>query len=275
MLPVSRPALQTNDVFNACCDGIRNVGRRTRLTANASLVAQAANDYAAAGLAGSIHALKGDAYSLVASATPQDFVWLYDHRLVGHHKGRVSYQLIRDGNRNGRCALCNVSRAASLDHHLPKTEHPVFALTPDNLVPACQACNHTKLANQIPTLNPYFDDLGGGPWLKAEVIRATPPAFDFRVEPQSDWSPSLLARARSHFELFDLRGTYAFEAVRHASGIRGRLSRILVLLGEEGVRGHLRDEAESWAAAEPNSWQAALYVAMAESAWFCAGGFDG
>lgn len=44
--------------------------------------------------------------------------------------------------------------------------------------------------------------------------------------------------------------------------------------GMQAVRAHLTGAAESWAHAEPNSWQAALFEAMSESTWYCAGGFE-
>lgn len=273
MLRAKRPTLQASGVFESCCKGIRDTKRKERLQANQDGVDTATRDYESAGNAGKIHDIHAGSYPLQAEATTEDFIWLYDARLVKGAATRVSYLLIRDGNRAGRCALCNVSRAASLDHHLPKAKHPILSCVPDNLLPACLACNHKKLSKDVPTLNPYFDDLGQGRWLRAEVIETSPAVFSFRIKAQRSWSPELADRAIKHFELLELNETYAFEAARLSAGIRRRLTDLLDAKGTQAVRAHLTGEAESWTHAEPNSWQAALYEAMSESTWYCGGGF--
>lgn len=273
MLAVTKPNLAAREVFETCCEGIREQHRKQRLTPNAPKVEAAAADYAAAGLAGAIHSLQADHYQPLGTATTDDFVWLYDTRLVGSPRGRIYYDLLRDANRNGRCALCNVRPVSTLDHHLPKRKHPVFSVIPDNLIPACSECNKTKLEKQIPTLNVYFDDLGQDPWLRVKIIPSNPWVPEFSIEVQSAWTPDLAARALAHFELFDLQRFYAFQANRQVAGIRHLLQRLLTTQGAVGVQKHLADTAESWRLSEPNSWETALYTAMAESDWFCAGGF--
>ena len=274
MLTAARAGFAARDVFDDCSAGIKDSDRKSRLEANASKVETGANDYAAAGGTGTIHAISASTYTpLAKSATTADFVWLYDQRLVQSKPGRVYYELLRDANRAGRCALCNVRPSSTLDHHLPKTDHPIFAVTPDNLVPACRECNATKLASLTPTLNPYFDDLGTGPWLTVTIVPLSPPVFEFRIDAQACWGADLTARAKAHFELFGLAEMYAFQANRQLAGIRHRLAELLADHGPGAVATHLQGEADTWAAGEPNSWEAALYAALAQSTWFCNGGF--
>lgn len=275
MLPVLRSTIEASDLFNACCAGIRSAARKDRLVPNAQKVAMASTDYAAAGAAGTIHSLAASTYQPYGEATQDDFVWLYERRLVAHATCRVHYELLRNQNRGGRCALCNVRIAASLDHHLPKTVHPIFAVSPDNLLPACGECNKKKLSSMTPTLNPYFDDLGRGRWLQARVVPLSPAVINFFLLPSATWTPELTSRAQAHFELFQLAEVYAHEASRQLSGIRHRLAGLLESQGADGVRDHLLAEAESWTQAEPNSWESALYDALAHSDWFYSGGFSG
>jgi hypothetical protein len=261
------------EVFETCCGGIQDAARKGRLLSNAAKVNLAADDYRVAGAAGTIQHLDAATYEPLGSATVNDFVWLYDSRLVGGTSGRVYYELLRDGNRNGRCALCNVRRAWTLDHHLPKVDHPVFAVTPDNLLPACRDCNSIKLQNPTPILNAYFDDLGPGPWLKVEVIPTNPWIPKFWLQVQTQWPPELAKRAQDHFDLFGLEEFYAYQANRQVAGIRHRLGQLLANEGIVGVRKHLVGEANSWQNSDPNSWEAALYAGLAASDWFCSGGF--
>ncbi|MFF9853436.1 hypothetical protein [Streptomyces litmocidini] len=52
------------------------------------------------------------------------------------------------------------------------------------------------------------------------------------------------------------------------------LSRSLPRLPAKAVFEHLRERAEDWAASEGvNSWQAALYRALADSPWYTGGGY--
>ena len=274
VLSATRPIVSARKVFETCCKGIQDPARKERLLPNAAKVESAADDYGLAGAQGTIQHIQAATYEPLGSATVEDFVWQYDERLVGSPSGRLYYELLRDSNRNGRCTLCNVVPAWTLDHHLPKAEHPVFAVTPDNLLPGCRDCNSIKLKDQTPTLNVYFDDLGPGPWLKAEVIPANPWIPKFSIQVQATCSHDLAARAQSHFDRFGLQALYAYQANRQAAGIRHRLAEIFTNQGFAGVRQHLDREAASWQKGNANSWEAALYAGLAASTWFCSGGFQ-
>lgn len=82
-----------------------------------------------------------------------------------------SYQLV-NGIGLKTCPYCNESSTyaiydqnsgkmrAELDHFLPKSRYPFFALSFYNLIPVCHSCNHVKLEKSI-EVNPhddYFDD---------------------------------------------------------------------------------------------------------------------
>lgn len=173
MRQTPRPAMHVRDVFMACCHTIQDQDRKDRLIPNSEAVERASSDYSVAGENGRIHAFDAKNYTPLGTATTADFEWLYKQRLVNSREGRKYYRQLRDGN-NERYALCNVRDATTLDHHLPKSAFPVLAVTPDNLLPACDACNHIKLADTTPTLNTYFDDLGPGKWLRATIVAGKP-----------------------------------------------------------------------------------------------------
>lgn len=64
------------------------------------------------------------------------------------------------------CPYCNLaytynrgeSTVAQLDHFLPKSEYPMFALCFYNLVPSCSACNHIKSDKKDKLISPYKDN---------------------------------------------------------------------------------------------------------------------
>lgn len=64
---------------------------------------------------------------------------------------------------NGRCPYCGQQIVKTLDHYLPKTLYPTYAITPYNLVPSCDACNKIKMTESFDsyeqqTIHPYYDD---------------------------------------------------------------------------------------------------------------------
>jgi hypothetical protein len=63
-----------------------------------------------------------------------------------------------------RCPFCGISESATLDHYLPKEDHPVYSVYSQNLVPSCCLCNNRKrqlVVDQVTRvrlfLHPYFD----------------------------------------------------------------------------------------------------------------------
>lgn len=273
MIRTSRPSMDVREVFVACCRTISDQDRKNRLSPNIDKVVSASADYAVAGRNGNLEAFASSTYDPLGVATADDFEWLYETRLVKSKEGRTFYRALRGGN-NERCALCNVRTATTLDHHLPKSAFSVLVVTPDNLLPACDTCNRTKLADTTPTLNTYFDDLGSRAWLRARIIAGRPYIAEYYLSPLPSWSPEMTARAQAHFKMFGLQKLYASQANRHLAGIRLTLETSHNLLGAKGVRENLQHSAESFAAAEPNGWETAILSAAAESDWFCDGGFN-
>jgi hypothetical protein len=123
------------------------------------------------------------------------------------------------------------------------------------------------------TLHPYFDDVSNEQWLFAEVLEDAPAFFKFFVCPPEDWEEILKARVKKHFKAFELNSLYVSQSGAHLADIRLQLGTLLDKVGLEDVRQHLLKGFESRYANHANSWQTAMYKAMADSNWFCDGGF--
>jgi hypothetical protein len=71
---------------------------------------------------------------------------------------------IREQSDSDCCPMCGSFHSGTLDHLLPKTDYPVFAIFGRNLVPACK-CNSKRTAVLVGLnpgeriLHPYFDDI--------------------------------------------------------------------------------------------------------------------
>ncbi|MCA0906265.1 HNH endonuclease [Ruegeria marisrubri] len=203
----------------------------------------------------------------------------YNSRMVGANSpGRPIYDSLLASPSEGRCPFCGHRVVSTLDHVLPKTLYPAFAVAPMNLVPCCSDCNKRKLDDDPATpidvyIHPYFDNVEDGIWLKAQTIESSPAATEFYVDPCGHWDVPLGERLIRHFDRLALGKLYALEAANELSGIRYQLGLVYDVGGVNAVRTFLREIAVSCEAAKPNWWRSASYRAWEDSDWFCDGGF--
>lgn len=74
----------------------------------------------------------------------------------------------------GVCPYCGIDTPFTLDHYVPKTSFPEFALYPDNLIPCCGACNQRRGNRWLKDgkrlqVNFYFDRIGTMPLLRVDL----------------------------------------------------------------------------------------------------------
>ncbi|WP_051831818.1 HNH endonuclease [Streptomyces violens] len=208
----------------------------------------------------------------------QALLRIYDLGMVTRKEGRALYDRIKARALYGNCPLCGIGEVDTLDHYLPKAHFPLCSIMPINLVPACMHCNHDK-GPAVPgspdtqPLHPYFDQLGQGRWLVAEILPTTPVAVRFSVQALPEWSDELAVRVKHHFIEYDLDRRYGLKAAVHLAGRRHR-HRQLLDMGAELLRETLREDAESWMQSNPNAWETALHFALADSDWYLTKGLD-
>jgi hypothetical protein len=206
-------------------------------------------------------------------------VSLYKQRLSKQGQpARAVYDSLRAAAKFNICPLCGHRPVATLDHYLPKSSHPLFAITPLNLVPCCTDCNKVKrsdVATDIESqkFHPYFDDFDDGSWLRAQIIESTPPAIRFFVGSPAGWDKVKSQRAANHFSKLELAGLYGSNAAQELAQIAGILHELAVTAGPGEVKVHLEAQSRSRAAIARNSWQAAMYDALSRSEWFWNGGY--
>ena len=270
--------LEAREVFKLCISTVQNRTLRARLISIEGAVEDAASKYDAAASTTQLHLLPrtSDVGGVVSKA---EMVNVYTQKMVpATQPGRPIYNRIISAPPLGRCPLCDVGFVSTLDHHLPKTEYPVLAVTPNNLVPSCSWCQRAK-AEAYPdtiehqTLHPYFDDFEDEIWLYANIVEESPASFVFYVDPPSHWPQTKAERLRYHLRTFQLQKLYVSNAGSHLIDIRQSLTELLRSGGPSDVRKHLEREARSRLAVHPNSWGSAMYRAAANSDWFCSGGF--
>ncbi|REE61304.1 HNH endonuclease [Streptomyces sp. 3212.3] len=278
MWKIERPKHTARSSYSTCIKRIKSEELKERFENAIEEVAAAADSFALSAEDKKLYALSEEDFVLT-SITTAEMIALYNYRMAQKKSvGRFIYDDLMLSAPQGRCPMCGQRTVSTIDHHLPKTLYPALAVTPLNLIPACSDCNKLK-GNVAPTtegdepIHPYFDDVEKDPWLCAGVVRANPPALVFRVSPPTSWAEVTKLRAHKHFSLFQLAPLYASQAAQELSNIRYSLECIFERSGADGVREHLAQEADSRRRAHVNSWQTAMYTALAEDEWFCEGGF--
>ena len=188
---------------------------------------------------------------------------------VRHH-----YDTLKSSARNNICPSCAQRVVGTLDHFLPQSTHPALTVAPINLLPCCADCNKSKLhyvaassAEQL--IHPYFDDVDDAIWLVATVGETTPPTLQFVVSDPPTWPLLKCQRMRQHFKILGLGALYASHSGAELENLRFNLQKLRRTGGPNVVRQHLLEQEESRRDAHRNSWQAALYAALAASPWFC------
>lgn len=277
MWKVTPPTIPVSQVLDACASTVTDSAKKARYLAASNAMTQAEAEFWHALQITNLHNFPQS--KNVLNVTKAEMEWLYTQKMARQEaSGRQLYDQIKMAAPNGKCPLCGRGAVYSLDHHLPKAHYVDLAISPKNLVPSCQDCNKSKLA-AIPsiaseeTINPYVDDVETATWLRARVVEVAPAAFLFFVDSPAEWPQVMRNRVSSHFRNFKLRKFYASEAATLLANIRTYLSLSVAKQGVNGIRAYCHEMAESCLVAHRNSWEAAAYTAMAESDWFCNGGY--
>jgi hypothetical protein len=271
-------AFAAGDVFETCVSMVKKPALKAQLRAVRPHVEAEAADYDTRATSKQLY--QKQLHHHVGAVSGDEMVKVYTLRMVPKTStGRPIYDRIMSAPAHGRCPLCGIGTVNTLDHYLPKTHFPVYSVTPNNLIPACNWCQGEK-SEYFPTtkggqiLHPYFDDVDSEVWLAAEVVAGVPAGFRYFVSPPDHWTPSAKARVAAHLKKLNLPVLFSSNAGSRLSEIRARLTTLHQKEGgADAVRAHLHEELASIEADHRNSWAAAMYRAAVASDWFCSGGF--
>lgn len=277
MWRVELPQEEIGAHYDLCISRVRNLSEKTQLANIRNLIVAGEVDYSA-------KASVGQLYSILphnnVNGVPGDFlVKTYTNRMAKKGQpGRPAYDRLKALPEGDRCPFCGHRNVSTLDHVLPKSNYPILAVTPINLVGACSDCNdikdtYTSTCAADCILHPYFDNLDDAQWLFAHVLETEPASLDFRAQAVDTWSDTKNARVDMQFNLLRLDELYSSQAASEISDIRHNLQRHFDAGGAAAVRSELVFQFNSRRNNRPNSWSTACYQAMAASNWFCSGGY--
>lgn len=180
-----------------------------------------------------------------------------------------------------RCPMCGFGEVSTLDHYLPRTTFPEFAILALNLVPACGRCNqlkgtHVGLEPGLQFLHPFFDSLAVVPILECRFsVRAASALIEFRIRRTHRVAEDILSRVRFQFGRLRLADRFRAEALAEVGERRTTFSQYATAKGPMGLRDYLHRESRGYVAAHgPNHWKSALYRSLARNNAFLSGGYD-
>ena len=280
MRSLPKPDVTGAEVLQLCAASIRDPDLKERLLQAEAVVEAAEELYREHGESAELHAING-AKTVGGFVTGKEMERVYNGTFVKSSRTRGTYAKLKKACVNDICPLCGQGTVHQLDHYLPITSFPVYGVSAINLVPACSDCNKYKLIHAPAnageqTIHPYFDEVDDEQWLFGEVVESTPAAVRFAVNPPDHWDPVQVERLKTHFRIYRLGALYATHAAVEISNMRHALKKMAATPGyADRIRQHLRERAESCAEVYKNSWQRATFDALADSDWFCSGGFEG
>lgn len=285
MRAIDAPKYNAEEVYQTCINSIRDLDLRNRLNAVTAAISASADDYTQKAQTKQFFQIpplvSGNAEVVVGAVTKQELKDVYTQHMLGNGKpARDIYDDILDLAPLGKCPFCGVGVATTLDHYLPKSKFPTVSVLPINLVPSCKDCNTGKNADIATTageqcLHPYFDHqhFVTEQWLFSKVVQTYPASIQFYAEPPQHWDAISNERVKSHFEDYNLATRYSIEVTTELAILKETLSQYMSLAGAELVKQHLNIVANSHQRLHQNSWHTALYQALSNSEWFCAGGY--
>lgn len=271
-----QPTFAVGAVAPACAKAIANESLAGRLAAVITELVSAETAFIADAPKGALFKT-APATHVGGQVSVTEMTSIYDDIFArkGSSVRKLFYDIIKMAPPHRICPYCAHRTVGSLDHYLAKAKHPVLALTPANLVPACNDCNRAKSSKNPASANkqwihPYFENVDDQVWLKAEIEQGSPPGVVFRVDPPAAWPDVTNARVLNQFKELELGALYSSQAAALIADLSLQLNRLRERAGPDAVKAHLEETALSHRRVRNNSWQIAALTAMSQSAYFCA-----
>ncbi|EAW30202.1 possible EA31 gene protein, phage lambda [marine gamma proteobacterium HTCC2143] len=275
-----KPKQSPKAVYLTCISKVKKPALKASLTSVADTIDTDATDYDDKAERALLY-LIAESDDVDGVVTQEQMEKVYTGRMAAKKApGREIYDKLKAAAPHGVCPFCAQRSVKTLDHYLPKAEFPSLVVVPFNLIPSCSDCNKVKSSKVADSadkqiLHPYYDDVTAHQWLIAAVNETTPAAFSFDVMNVQAFDQMLNSRIEHHFDLLELAELYSSKAGVLLEDIRYRLEELYRVGGKVEVHNYLAEEQSSRRRNNINSWQTATYQAMAESDWFCDGGFRG
>jgi len=268
---LAKPQMSHGEILTSCISNIENTNLKDNIESNLQVFETSYQKYNEKGESGALSDfnIHNDILGII---TVDNMKFLYKKMSTKGQPARVHYDKIIHSSKI--CPICGYRTSGTLDHYLPKTKFPIFAVNPLNLVPCCRDCNSNKLTDvpvpDMETLHPYFDNVEEYRWLFAKVDGwKNEISFNFFVEKPNSMSYELFNKVQYHFSAFQLSELYSIVATTELGDQIYLLKKLYELGGPTIVKTQLLEFYNSAQQNHLNNWKSAMYEALADSEWFC------
>lgn len=276
------PKYTYEKILDRCHAGITgNSSLKKKLNSNKKILIAEGEHYFKLSKKGELYRIKaitpkkGDDPVVLSDLRKSELSKFYDTYFVPEDKpAREIYESLLNSAEE-KCPFCGgIGTPRNLDHFLPKSQFPQFAVLPQNLVPSCRDCNMDgnpvgyaeKAEEQI--IQPYLDDdkFFLEQWIYASynknIYDLDPGCFTYFTTPPAKWSDIDKKRIEKHFFEFNIARRYSTRAAEHL-GIA--LSQVRFLknkpgLDDDDIKAFLQNSVDS--TPFPNHWQKGMYQAL-------------
>lgn len=279
MLVMKKPTLDVSaeELFVLCVNSFRDAEFKARLLGYADKVRRHAEENQKripADIGGFLEEI------LPEQVSESDMVKVYEQKLAGG-VGRRYYDQIMLQAPLGRCPICGIQQAQTLDHYLPKSKVPTLAVDPGNLIPACSDCNHWKKdfmdvdPGRIP-VHTYNDVIPAGKWLHAELGPNLEARYYVQCPDGGEWESGIRLRITRHMELYHLNEKYSKETAVVLANLKSaweteleeleeNAEELTVEVRQRHFRALIRKKRKSCERTDENSHESAFYRALEEN----------
>ena len=166
----------------------------------------------------------------------------------------------------GVCQHCGIVPFDTMDHILPHTPYPEYAIHARNLIPCCTDCNRRKSGREI--LNLYVDILPDVEYLFMDV-KANSDTIDliFRLDNSKGLVPAaLFTKITNHYNNLELFDRFRDFAMTKVTGFVIQISRTFEKDGKQAVIDKVNEEIEDIRKAYGyNYWEVAFHKGLVNS----------
>ena len=274
MKHLSKPQLSIKQILEDCaasyCPDTRE-GIKQRLRTSSRHIQDASEIYDSEAQAGNWSSFLPHT-TVNGILSKDDMCDIYDSKFVKVKSIRNKYyDHLMSLATTGKCPICGIGQASTLDHYLAKTIYPTYAVTPYNLVPICKDCNFEKrdacVDPDCAPLHPYYDDIDLHLWLKARIVSKQGVLIsEFFVNDELVGIDStLFSRLKKHMCLYSLEKAYAIQAATEIAENTPFWRKKIAEWGEVCFAEYLRECLESKEGFQRNTWNTALLRALIEN----------
>ena len=266
MIKLTKPTFDIIEIVNNCAESIRDSDKKERIQNASSTISNESKKYDSLASAQKIFQI--EKHTIVNNNISSDeMISLYNDKFVKTTNIRKKYYDKIMLLSKGICPICDLGQVSNLDHYLPKSKYPIYAVTPYNLVPICRDCNSIKGDKSITKIeetvfHPYYDNIDDVIWLEAKLEISNGGLLATYCVSDKLSDIVFYRRCKNHLETYNLEKRYCIEAAREIADNFELWKNCFLNYGLNEFQFRVNEKIKSLETICKNSWKIALYRAI-------------